>query len=269
MNNIKIFRPETYTDEIISIRKRLLELPDSIKYDLINEEFLADYMDDIIWKEGASIQKIHNELIGVLNNANIVLYHNTRIYDKKLIEEKGLVFSDERYIDSIRETLLAIDIEDNVIDKTIYYIKKEQNRWIEENRNRRVNEVCFMYDIDYCCERGYAKYLASYGGEFLEFGLNSYKDEIGENNYKKIIKAGKPFIVESDAGRPAEYMDMLLKLNIARYMLEEWIHIDIVKDKVQHEYDSRIEKEVPPENIMCIHEVDDDFPQFDEYLIEG
>ena len=53
-----------------------------------------------------------------------------------------------------------------------------------------------------------------------------------------------------------------------RYMLEEWIHMDIRKDKTEHQYDGRIEFEIPPQNIVCVHEVEDGFPEMDKWLFE-
>lgn len=51
-------------------------------------------------------------------------------------------------------------------------------------------------------------------------------------------------------------------------MLEEWIHMDIRKDKTEHQYDGRIEFEIPPQNIVCVHEVEDGFPEMDKWLFE-
>lgn len=54
-------------------------------------------------------------------------------------------------------------------------------------------------------------------------------------------------------------------MDIARYMIEEWIHLDVIGDDVSHQYDGRIEKEIPPEKIIDIHIVEDDFQKWYEY----
>jgi len=40
------------------------------------------------------------------------------------------------------------------------------------------------------------------------------------------------------------------------------------KDKTEHQYDGRIEFEIPPQNIVCVHEVEDGFPEMDKWLFE-
>ena len=67
---------------------------------------------------------------------------------------------------------------------------------------------------------------------------------------------------------PFSRMETFEKQDVARYMLEEWIHIDIRKDKTEHQYDGRIEFEIPPQNIVCVHEVEDGFPEMDKWLFE-
>ena len=51
-------------------------------------------------------------------------------------------------------------------------------------------------------------------------------------------------------------------------MLEEWIHLDIRKDEVAHQYDGRIEFEIPAENIIKLHDVEDYFPDMDKWLFD-
>ena len=43
---------------------------------------------------------------------------------------------------------------------------------------------------------------------------------------------------------------------------------DIRKDEVSHEYDGRIEFEIPAENIIALHEVEDSFPDMDRWLFD-
>lgn len=149
---------------------------------------------------------------------------------------------------------------EDIISKVI----RERDRWEHNGINRRKNEICFIYDLDYY--RDYDKFLATYGGEFLEFALASIKKECNLEKYREIIKMGKPYVIEFVI--PFSRMETFEKQDVARYMLEEWIHMDIRKDKTEHQYDGRIEFEIPPQNIVCVHEVEDGFPEMDKWLFE-
>ena len=77
-----------------------------------------------------------------------------------------------------------------------------------------------------------------------------------------------PLRPRSAPALPFSRMETFEKQDVARYMLEEWIHMDIRKDKTEHQYDGRIEFEIPPQNIVCVHEVEDGFPEMDKWLFE-
>ena len=55
---------------------------------------------------------------------------------------------------------------------------------------------------------------------------------------------------------------------MARYLIEEWVHIDLRHDEPEHAYDSWCNFEIPPENIIGIHEVEDCFEQLDEWYLD-
>ena len=65
---------------------------------------------------------------------------------------------------------------------------------------------------------------------------------------------------------PFSWMKQFDKMDVARYMMKEWIHLDIKKDKAAHQYDGRIEHEIPADKIIEVHEVEDSFPQIDRWL---
>lgn len=73
---------------------------------------------------------------------------------------------------------------EDIISKVI----RERDRWEHNGINRRKNEICFIYDLDYY--RDYDKFLATYGGEFLEFVLASIKKECNLEKHREIIKMG-------------------------------------------------------------------------------
>ena len=77
---------------------------------------------------------------------------------------------------------------------------------------------------------------------------------------------GKPYVIEFAI--PFSKMNRFQKQDVARYMLEEWIHLDIRRDRTAHQYDGRIEFEIPAQKIICIHEVEDNFPDIDRWLFD-
>ena len=264
MAQIKLFNTKTYPNRIIEARKKLQLLPNSIIGELYTAEFLSDYTGSAMWNIEAPFGKFHQELMCILEPHDIVAYHNTRLPDKQSIERYGLIFSDERYLDMLRDAMQSADISHPQIDEVIDVIVHERERWKSGDGNRRKNEVCFIYDIDYY--KHYNKFLAVYGGEFMEFGLNAHTGSRSLLRYKDIIKIGNPYVVEFAI--PYSWMNKFLKQDVARFIIEEWIHLDIREDEVAHQYSGRIEHEIPAEKIIEIHEVEDNFPEVDEWLFK-
>lgn len=261
---IKIFQSETYPLEIQKVREILLEFSESTKKEVLETEFLNDYASSKMWDINSEFGRIHDKLLTVLEDHSIIAYHNTRLVNPFKVIHNGLIFSDERYIDSLKEDMQQYDISSEMIDYVIDKVIIERDRWELDGANRRKNEICFIYDFDYY--KDYDKFLATYGGEFLEFALASIKQKGNLEKYRKIIKLGKPYVVEFAI--PFSNIDEFEQQDIARYMLEEWIHLDIRKDKVEHQYDGRIEFEIPAQNIIKMHAVEDSFPDIDKWLFD-
>lgn len=264
MAQIKIFQVETYPSEIKKVREDILKFSERTKRELVEAEFLNDYASSKMWDSDSEFGKMHNKLMNSLEGNYIIAYHNTRLLSPEKITKIGLIFSDERYIASLREDMQQQEIPENLIDDVILRVIKERDRWEYRGVNRRKNEICFIFDLDYY--KDYDKFLATYGGEFLEFALENIKHNGNLARYKQVIKLGKPYVVEFAI--PFSKIDRFQKQDIARYMLEEWIHLDIRKDEVAHQYDGRIEFEIPAENIIKLHEVNDYFPAMDQWLFE-
>ena len=264
MTQIKIFQPETYPKNIVEVRNEIMNFSDDTKNEIIHEEYLRDYASSKLWDLDSEFGKIHNRLMNYMEGYNIVAYHNTRLLNPNKIVNNGLIFSDERYIESLKQDMRQQNISEKLVEDIISKVIRERDRWEHNGINRRKNEICFIYDLDYY--RDYDKFLATYGGEFLEFALASIKKECNLEKYREIIKMGKPYVIEFVI--PFSRMETFEKQDVARYMLEEWIHMDIRKDKTEHQYDGRIEFEIPPQNIVCVHEVEDGFPEMDKWLFE-
>jgi hypothetical protein len=237
-------------------------LPDNIRREMCIIKFLFDYTSSAIWNTEAPFGKLHQELMRVLEPHEIVAYHNTRLPDKKSIENYGLIFSDDRYTDMLQVTLEDVNIVQSLIDEIMDVVTHERDRWESGDWNRRKNEVCFIYDMDYY--KDYDKFLTVYGGKFMEFGLSAHTGNRPLSKYRDIIKIGHPYVVEFAI--PFNWMQQFGKQDVARFMMEEWIHLDIRKDEVAHQYDGRIEHEIPANKIIEVHEVDDNFPEMDEWL---
>jgi hypothetical protein len=154
------------------------------------------------------------------------------------------------------------EIDDSLINEVIDIVTHERDRWESSGANRRKDEICYIYDMDYY--KDYDKFLAVYGGEFVEYGLHSYVGNGSLEKYRQVIKLGHPYVVEFAI--PVHSMSIPGIQDVARFMLEEWIHLDLRKDETQHQYDGRIEFEIPPENIIEVHEVEDSFPEWDDYM---
>ncbi|MDD2981445.1 MAG: hypothetical protein PHN80_15950 [Hespellia sp.] len=262
---IYLFHPETYPEEIIEIRDRLQMIPQDAKKYLIEVKYLSDYTSSAMWETDTPFGQIHAELMQELSKHEIVAYHNTRLLNGESIRNMGIIFSDERYEESIKKSMQITGIEGERIEKILSIIIHERDRWEEGTCNRRKNKICFIYDWDYY--KDYDKFLAVYGGEFVEFGLSNYADEkLGLREYKDIIKIGHPYVIEFSI--PFSELDFFDQQDVARYMLEEWIHLDVRHDETRHQYDGHIEREIPPEKIINIHEVKDEFVKMDEYLFK-
>lgn len=264
MAQIKIFHSEDYPVEVQQVRQCIHGFSENTKQELVKTEFLNDYASSKIWDKSSEFGRVHDKLMRALDKHDIIAYHNTRLVNPFKVIHNGLIFSDERYIDSLKEDMQQYDTSSEMIDDVIGKVIKERDRWEMDGANRRKNEICFIYDFDYY--KDYDKFLATYGGEFLEFALASIKQKGNLEKYRKMIKLGKPYVVEFAI--PFSKIDVFEKQDIARYMLEEWIHLDIRKDEVAHQYDGRIEFEIPAENIIKIHEVEDSFPDMDKWLFD-
>lgn len=262
MAQIKLFHPKTYPNTVEAVREKLQLLPDNVRSELYTTEFLCDYTSSAMWNIEAPFGELHQELMRVLEPHEIVAYHNTRLPDKQSIESHGLIFSDDRYTDILQAALQVAGISQSLINEIMGVVVHERERWKFGDCNRRKNEVCFIYDTDYY--KDYDKFLAVYGGEFMEFGLSAHTGNRTLSKYKDIIKIGHPYVVEFAI--PFNWMQQFDKQDVARFIMEEWIHLDIKKDEVAHHYEGRIEHEIPADKIIEIHEVEDSFPEMDEWL---
>lgn len=149
MAQIKIFQSETYPSEIQKVRECILDFSESTKKELIETEYLNDYASSKLWDTNSDFGRVHNKLMTVLENHSIIAYHNTRLADPSKIMCNGLIFSDERYIGSLREDMQQQNIQQEMIDDIISKVIKERDRWEHNGVNRRKNEICFIFDIDY------------------------------------------------------------------------------------------------------------------------
>ena len=194
MAQIKIFQSGKYPTDIHKVSSEILDFSDGTKKGLIEEKYINDYASSKLWDTKSEFGRIHGKLMNCMEGNDIVAYHNTRLLNPLKIQNNGFIFSDERYIDSLREDMQHQDISEELVDDIISRVIKERDRWESDGVNRRKNGNCFIYDWDYY--KDYDKFLATYGGEFLEFALASIKHNGNLGKYKKVIKMGKPYVIE-------------------------------------------------------------------------
>lgn len=259
MAKIKIFQSDTYPSEVVTIKKQLQQLPAYVLEKITTEEYLRDYICDAIWDSDSPCGKLYDMLMVELESHEVVAYHNTRLSNTDSIRKNGLIFSDDRYVKQLQRAMAEVGINSDTSQDVLALVNQEINRWNSKDGNRRKNEICFFFDMDYYLS--YDKFLAIYGGEFLEFGLTAH-DLL--RKYKTVAKIGHPYVIEFSI--PFCWLSKFEKMDIARYMLEEWVHLDLRKDNTDHQYSGRIEKEIPSEFIIAIHQVPDNFPDLDKYF---
>ena len=129
MAQIKIFQSETYSSEIQKVRECILDFSESTKKELIETGYLNDYTSSKLWDISSEFGRVHNKLMTVLEGHSIIAYHNTRLADPSKVSRNGLIFSDERYIESLREDMQQLEIEEEMIDDIICKVVKERDRW--------------------------------------------------------------------------------------------------------------------------------------------
>lgn len=73
----------------------MLLLPDIILKELNACDYLCDYTSSTVWNPDAPFGELHQELLEVLELYEIIAYPNTRMSNKKRLENNGLIFSDD------------------------------------------------------------------------------------------------------------------------------------------------------------------------------
>lgn len=129
MTQIKIFQPETYPKNIVEVRNEIMNFSDDTKNEIIHEEYLRDYASSKLWDLDSEFGKIHNRLMNYMEGYNIVAYHNTRLLNPNKIVNNGLIFSDERYIESLKQDMRQQNISEKLVEDIISKVIRERDRW--------------------------------------------------------------------------------------------------------------------------------------------
>lgn len=127
MEQIRIFQSDEYPAELQQLRQCILEFPEKTKKELLETKYLNDYASSKMWDRDSDFGRIHNKLMTVLEGYNIIAYHNTRLVNPAKIMRNGLIFSDERYIASLREDMQQQEITQEMIDDIIGKVIKERD----------------------------------------------------------------------------------------------------------------------------------------------
>lgn len=137
MEQIRIFQSDEYPVELQQLRHYILEFSENTKKELLETKYLNDYASSKMWDSDSEFGRVHNKLMTVLEGYNIIAYHNTRLVDPSKIMRNGLIFSDERYIESLREDMQQQEITREMITDIIGKVIKERDRWEINGVNRR------------------------------------------------------------------------------------------------------------------------------------
>ena len=254
---IKIFDESTYPNDILQIRDQVYALPINIKNEIMETEHIRDYIYREINKVSI-IQNIYKTLIAKLDSYCLMLYHNTRVLDCSTFRDNGIIFSNNKRLNILKGSMEKLNIDSDSINKIMDLIVQEINRHGSNGDNSRVNEICFYFDINAFKE--FDKYLALFGGELLIYALDG---KIDKELYKRIMKIGLPYIIVFSL--PFKSLGKYIKEDIARYMIEDWIHLNILKDETNHLYRGKSEIEIPSKDIIEICEIKDSFKEIDDY----
>ena len=96
-----------------------------------------------ILHKNSHIEKLISTLIDEMNKQDIVAYHCARILHPEEIQNSGLIFSDERYIDSLKTSMSKVGTHCCRIDKVISVVKHERDRWNTGNENSQKMKSVF------------------------------------------------------------------------------------------------------------------------------
>jgi hypothetical protein len=266
LNNFMLFDVKTYPKSVFLCREELNNLPNDILSSVSSCDYASDYIQRIKWDCCSWYTLFKDKIINSMKNESITCFHNTRLENPDIILNNGLIFSDNRYVSSIINSVNKV-IDNRILRvKYVSRLRKEIERWEIGGENNRKNQVCFYFDKK--AYKHYDKFLALYGGEFCErtYSQNDWENDEREE-LKKLLKLGKPYIVEFFI--PFDILDDDKKGDLVDYIAEFWIYKFLKKDKDRskkcRERDMCVNFEISPDNIISIHSINDSFNSVDYY----
>lgn len=194
---------------------------------------------------------IPNQLIDIVQEIlcsyTIQCFHATRIIDKNLIWNNGLGINNwEVYSTYMKNTLLALNIKNEIIEECINYLK--------DMCQKKYGKMWYIYlftlwdgtkSQNKYFEPNYFEYARNIGGEVAL--------DIDNPNVKKILREkGTPILVECKV----PFIDVidLRKPKIARAFIDFFLS-NQNRERMNIEFEILTNKVISPENIINIHDL--------------
>lgn len=249
MERISLFEPQTYTYSIKTCRSELGKLSKDEINRLKDSRILRDYTFFRMNRSDTEIGLFQKKVMDALLSVEIICYHNTRLPNKEMIMENGLFYTDDKYIKSIFTSARKL-LNEKTVNELMSEIKKMMVSWDDKGISERGRQICFFLGMDYA--ESYRNYCLIYGGELMSDISDTEWGRTHIDELRKLLKYGNPFVVEFTC--PYKKMSEYNQQEIARFLIEEWIHLDIRMDEPDHEYDLTEHIQIPKKNIIEVHD---------------
>lgn len=193
---IDVSQPKTYPTELERIvSEYFTELPATIKDKIRSEKIKYDVDVRCAIEEYVGIFKadsLYNQLLDIMKNYEIIVYHSTKVLDKSCFLNNGLQPNKwNRYEQTMIEVLKALDVSVEESNKAIKLMQHEYNRKYVD----REPILCFFSDlslVDNGQYAGYEQFCENIGGEVARWALKDKEPAI----YKYLKNNGEQFIVK-------------------------------------------------------------------------
>lgn len=269
MKIIKLYDTSTYPYEIIKLCRDFKENRSSFLFKDISIEIkntLDNILENVPDNKQGQFNNILMSLKNILENCEITGYHITRVHDINTLLTKGLIFSNDEYINIIANSLISHEFSDSQINEIKQILTNvRDNRYSKTpNDPNTSNEPFSQYNIHFLFNKdklsGYEEYYATYGGELMSDVLGKLKQmspiegkpEFTISECQKIAKIGTPCIIEFSF--PFKQFGFEQE-TVILHIFQKLICSD--NDNIKDDIEGRLPYQIPPDKIIEIHEIKD------------
>lgn len=245
--NIKIYDEKTYSDDLIMIRRGLVNLPNEEIKKLKSTDFVLSYLHDRVHRTGGIYNELALQIIETLSEQSIIVFHNTRILSNDRIKNYGLLIPKDNHFSNLKEDLLTCGIDVLLISELFQLMQK----YLETQGEMRDQQICFYFDEHALCE--YIKYSECFGGELVSRGIAIAKDP---ERFSSILDLGLPKIIELEIPFEWVFPKPVDKLDFARAVINYWVQIDLKDNETGFSFDAYVNRNIPPKMIRSVKNFD-------------